>query len=292
MVNVGLIGHGYWGTILEKYIKADKNFNLKYVCDSKSNLNEVWDDKTVKAVVVVVRNEQRCAIVERALLSGKDVLTEKPLAMTSIEAEQLAWVAKEKKLNLVVDYTFMVSKSIQIARDLAIYKRRIGKIIGFDISVNHLAPFGGGSVYWILGSHMLSVLDMFIPLETLTFKRKDIVVYKGNIETGVISTDRGQIYLSLNYPAKTVEFVLYGTIGTIVYNPNKKESLIVENYDRPAWIRDVPKQEKIFEIDESNNLKYVMEYFNDVINNKAKSNVDTAIKITKILEDLHDSKVN
>ena len=287
MTGIALIGHGYWGKILEKYIKADNNFYLKYVCDSKSNLNEVWNDKTVKAVVVAARNEQRYGLVEKALLSGKNVLTEKPLAMTSLEARQLAWIAIEKKLNLVVDYTFMVSKSILIARDLALYKRRIGKIIGFDISVNHLAPFGGGSVYWILGSHMLSVLDMFIPLEKLTFKRQDIFVYKDNIETGVISTDRGQIHLSLNYPAKTVEFVLYGTTGTIVYNPNKKESLIVENYDRPTWIRDVPKEEKIFEIDESNNLKYVMGYFSNVIKGKAKSNVDTAIKITKILEELH-----
>lgn len=288
MVGVALIGHGYWGKILEKYIKADRNFDLKYICDSKSDLNEVWNDKTVQAVVIAVRNEQRYGIVEKALLCGKNVLTEKPLAMTLIEAEQLAWIAMSNKLNLVVDYTFMVSKGIQIARDLALYKRKIGKIIGFDISVNHLAPFGGGSVYWILGSHMLSVLDMFIPLEMLTFKRKDIVVYKGNIETGVILTDRGQIHLSLNYPCKTVEFVLYGTNGTIVYNPNKEDSLIVSNYDRPIWVRDVPNTTQVLSLDESNNLRYVLQYFNNVIKNKAISNIDTAIKITRILENLHE----
>jgi len=38
MVNISLIGHGYWGTILEKYIKEDEHFNLKYICNSKSDL--------------------------------------------------------------------------------------------------------------------------------------------------------------------------------------------------------------------------------------------------------------
>lgn len=283
MINVALIGHGYWGKILEKYLIPDNGFNLKYICDSKSDLNEVWNDKDCNAVVVAVRNEQRYDVVKKALLSGKNVLAEKPLALKYVSALKLVALAEVNKLSLAVDYTFTVSKSLLLARDL-VRRGKIGDILGFDMCVNHLAPFGGGSVYWILGSHMLSILNMFIPLESLSYKIHDIVVYNGEIETGVIATNKGQIHLSLNYPDKTVEVVLYGSKGTIVYNPKKDDSLVVETYERETWVRDVPYEKEVHQFDESNNLKYIMEYFKDVINGKAQSNVDTALTITNILE--------
>jgi predicted dehydrogenase len=281
-MNVALIGHGYWGKILEKYIVKD--FNLKYVCDSKSDLNEVWNDKDCTSVIVAVRNEQRYSIVNQALLSGKNVLAEKPLALKWDEAVELAKLAEKNNLALVIDYTFTVSKSLLLARDLV----KIGDLLGFDMAVNHLAPFGGGSVYWILGSHMLSILSMFMPLVSLCYKRQDIVKYNGAVETGVIITNKGQIHLSLNYPDKTVEVVLYGSKGTMVYNPNSKDSLIIENYERKEWVRDLLYKREVYHINESDNLKYIMAYFKDVIKGKAESNIVTAIEITKILEDLDD----
>jgi predicted dehydrogenase len=286
-MNVALIGHGYWGKILEKYIVKD--FNLKYVCDSKSDLNEVWGDKDCTSVIVAVRNEQRYSIVKQALLSGKNVLAEKPLALKWDEAQELAVLADKNDLSLVIDYTFTVSKGLLLASEL-VKQGKIGDLLGFDMAVNHLAPFGGGSVYWILGSHTLSVLNMFIPLESLSYKKHDIVIHNGEIETGVIVTNKGQIHLSLNYPDKTVEVVLYGSKGTIVYNPNKTDSLIVDNYERKTWVKmpDVPHKREICQFDESDNLKYIMAYFKDVIKGKAQSNVDTALMITNILEGLQN----
>jgi predicted dehydrogenase len=290
-VSVALIGNGYWGSILKRYIQKDRHYNLKYVCNSKSDLNEVWNDIDVKAVVIATRNEQRFSIIEQALLHKKHVLTEKPLALTLKEARYLVSLSKRAKLALVVDYTFTVSQSLIMACKF-IKEGRIGKLLGFNMTVNHLAPFGGGSVYWILGSHMLSVLNMFIPLEGLSFAKRDVVVYKGAVETGVIQVDGevvGQINLSLNYPDKTTEVILYGTGGTIVYNPNKSDSLIIENYERKVWAKgkDLPQKREIIPLDETNNLKYVMEYFYDVMNEKRTGNSDIGVKITEILERLH-----
>lgn len=286
MINVALIGHGYWGKILEKYITP--TFNLRYVCDSKSDLRMVWEDKDVGAVIIAVRNEQRYGITRDALLSGKNVLSEKPLALTYAEACELRATAGRHKRELVTDYTFTQSRLIQTAMGL-IKDERIGSLQGVDMRVDHLGPFGGGDAYWLLGSHMLSVLDMFYPLHELSFRKQDIVQQNGVTETGIILLHgeiNGQIHLSLNYPAKRVEVVLYGSDGTMVYNPREEYPLVVTTYERGSWNRDVNKEARNYSGDESNNLKYVMDYFNRVLLGNAESNIGTAVEITRILEEL------
>ena len=50
------------------------------------------------------------------------------------------------------------------------------------MNVKHLGRFGGGNVYWLLGSHMLSILDMIIPLDKLTFRKADLLKFDGITE--------------------------------------------------------------------------------------------------------------
>jgi len=45
---VALIGNGYWGNILKRYI--NQFFRLEYVADSKFDKDIIWNDKSVKAV--------------------------------------------------------------------------------------------------------------------------------------------------------------------------------------------------------------------------------------------------
>jgi len=294
VINVALIGHGYWGTKLEKYILENPDFDLKYVCDSKSDLELVWADKEVTAAVIAVRNEQRYPITRDALLAGKHVLSEKPLALTLTEANDLARLSREQGVVLVVDYTFTFSKSLKMATEI-VKSSQIGDLLGFVAQVNHLGKFGGGSVYTILGSHLLSVLGMFLTLGDLSFTKRDLVVVDGSVESGVINIGgsgvRGQVMLSLNYPSKTVEVVLYGSKGTIAYNPNKATPLVCRIYTRQTWVdgADLPGEIVTLQYDEANNLRYVIRYFHDVLNGSAETNLDTAVKITEILEELNSA---
>ena len=285
-MKVALIGYGYWGHILEKYVNKNYDYQLKYICDSRSDLNEVWQDKEIEAVLIATRNEQRFPIIKDALLNHKHVLAEKPLALSLAEADYLSKLAEEKQCQLVVDYSFTVSKSLRLAQ-LFVVHGDIGCLKGFEMTANHLAPFGGGSVYWILGSHMLSILDMFIPLRYLSFTKHDIVKFD-SVETGTILTDKGKINLSLNYPEKILEVVLYGSKGTIVYNPHKRDTLVVNNYERPIWVRgeNITQNIQKYQYDEANNVKDILEYFNDVVEGKAKSNIRLGVKITEILENI------
>ncbi|MBA7673088.1 Inositol 2-dehydrogenase/D-chiro-inositol 3-dehydrogenase [subsurface metagenome] len=283
MIATALIGIGYWGSKLKRYIEENQNLNFKYVCNSKSDLNEVWNDKQITAVVVATPNETHCPIVKSALLHNKNVLSEKPLALKTEECEELKQIALDNSRLLLVDYTLKKAQRM-------VKEGEVGRLLGLEMSVRHLGRFKGGSVYWLLGSHMLSVLDMFIPIKDLSFEKTDLVNYDGEVETGVISFKKGdvsgQIVVSLNYPGKETRIIIYGERGTIIYDPVSQPSLQIEKYERLKWTVDskLPREHTEFRIDEANNLRYAIEHFSQALQGKAEGNIDRAVAITKILK--------
>src|SRR3989338_2055043 len=96
MISCALIGHGYWGSKLQRYIEENQNFDLKYICGSKSDLNKVWQDSQITAVVVATPNETHYPIVKSALLCGKHVFSEKPLALKTAQCRELKHLALDK----------------------------------------------------------------------------------------------------------------------------------------------------------------------------------------------------
>jgi len=291
MFGCALIGQGYWGSKLKRYIEENPGFSLKYVCNSGSDLGGVWTDPEVSAVVIATPNATHYPLVKQALMSGKHVLSEKPLALTAGECADLRQTASDRSLKLLVEYTYTFSRALRQARQM-VGDGEIGSVLGIEMMVRHLGRFGGGSVYWLLASHMLSVLDMFIPLKDTDFTKADLVTRRGDVETGVIRFRyrdiSGQLVVSLNYPGKETRIIIYGEEGTIVYDPAAAASLVVEKYERLKWTvaADLPRGRREFRLDESHNLRYAIEYFLAVLEGREESNADRAVAITEILERL------
>jgi len=291
MIDCALIGCGYWGSKLKRYLEGNNNFHLKYVCNSRFDLNLVWNDEQIKAVVVATPNETHYPIIKSALISGKNVLSEKPLALKTGECEELERIASDNNLILLVEYTYTFSQGLIQAQRM-VNEGEIGQVLGIEMAVRHLGRFKGGSVYWLLGSHMLAVLDMFTPIKDLYFEKTDLVEYEGAIETGAISFRNknisGQIVVSLNYPGKETRVIIYGETGTIIYNPVLQPTLQEEKYERLRWTvaDELPRKHREFCIDESNNLHYAVEQFHEALEGRTEGNAERAISITKILEGL------
>lgn len=160
-----------------------------------------------------------------------------------------------------------------------------GRLLGFEASTKHLGRFGGENVYWLLASHMLSVLSMFVPLCGLSFQFVDLV----KDETGSVLFDgvlKGRIDVSLNFPWKETEVVLYCEKGTLRYTTNSDCTLSAVRYQKPVWVvaEEIPKIFDFFCYDESNNLRYAVSDFAGLINGEGRSNVDVACEITRIIE--------
>jgi hypothetical protein len=98
--------------------------------------------------------------------------------------------------------------------------------------------------------------------------------------------DEGRINVSTNFPGKSMSILFYGSKGTIKYNPLFEKSIRVTLYNK--GYKKLPPElityDRYYRFDELNNLRYAIKYFKDLIDGKARSNIDRAIKITKILE--------
>ncbi len=299
-INIAQIGYGYWGKRLYRYLKSHKGFNLKYVCafnikeekEFIKDINKIWNDKTIKAIVVATPIETHYLFTKKALLCNKSVLCEKPLVLRKKEAIELKKIAEKRNLLLLTEFTYTFSKSLEKAKKF-IDSDELGKIDAIEMSLKYAGRFLKYNVYWLLASHLLSILDVFISLKNLNFKKVDFIKHKKRTETGMIlfqnKNASGKITVSLNYPEKEMKVIIYGQKGTLVYSSMIKPSLKFICYEKTEGILGdkLITKEKSYFIDEKNNLEHAVEYFYKALRKQAKSNIDRAVLVTEILEKLN-----
>lgn len=285
--SIAIIGHGYWGSKLLKYVP--EYFYVKYVADSKFDKSMIWNDRETRSVIVATPIDTHYSIVKDALLHGKNVLCEKPLALKTERCLELKELSEKQRVALLTEYTWTFSKGLMKAQDTD-----IGTIKAIEMDIKHLGRFLRWDVYWLLASHMLSILDMFVPLATLEFKKIDFLKDRGLAETGMIlfkgGEVTGRINISTNYTEKETKVVIYGTKGTIIYEPLVRNSLRISWYEKTEGLlaKDLLTEMRTYCFDEMNNLKYAIEYFCRAIRGNVETNINTAISITKIIENLNE----
>lgn len=272
MRTIALIGNGHWGSKILKY--ANKYFNVKYIANSKFNKDIIWYDKEVEGVIIATPIDTHFEIARDAILAGKHVFVEKPITDNSSQAIKLRELALACNVNIGVDYIYTVSRSISKARGFTF---KIGEIEYIEILLKKLGTVSKYNVYWLLASHCLSILDMFIPLDKIkTFDNTNILYHNNICTNGYITFDNGIIDVDLNSPNRQSRINIYGKCGTIKINLLSEPNLI-ESCSSGTWT---------YSFDESNNLDSVMLYFEWLMSGHACSNIEQAIKITSILEDI------
>jgi UDP-2-acetamido-3-amino-2,3-dideoxy-glucuronate N-acetyltransferase len=117
--NVAVVGCGYWGKNLVR------NFHglgaLALVCDNDeqrlvdlrsqydginttSSFEEILTNAALQSVVIATPAPLHAGMVREALLAGKDVLVEKPLALSESEGEEVVRLAQERGKILMVGH--------------------------------------------------------------------------------------------------------------------------------------------------------------------------------------------
>jgi len=299
-IKIAQIGYGYWGQRLYRYFKNDKRFIVKYVCapslkEEKEFINDIdkiWNDKKIQAVVIATPIDTHYLLVKKALSCNKNVLCEKPLALKTKEVLELKRIAERKDLILLTEFTYTFSKALKKAKNI-IEKGAIGKIESIELSLKYAGRFLKYDVYWLLASHLLSILDIFIPLEKLKFKKVDFIKHKNRTETGIIlfknKNVSGKITVSLNYPEKEMKTIIYGEKGTLIYSSMSEPSLKFACYKKTKGVfgNKLITKEKSYFIDEKNNLKYAVEYFYKVLQKQTEDNIHRAVLVTQALDGLN-----
>ena len=119
-MKAALIGYGYWGKIIERYITAH-GIELTYIYCRTSIENDkwvdrqdiIWEDKTVSLVFVCTPVRTHFDICKAALLAGKHVFCEKPAVKSMRELCELQDCAEQAGRILYIDYIYTTSPSIR-----------------------------------------------------------------------------------------------------------------------------------------------------------------------------------
>jgi predicted dehydrogenase len=176
MINVGIIGYGYWGPNLVRNFNDTDGINVAWAADIDENKlklvksrypstevsknpDEVIKSSNVDAIAIATPVSTHFDLALRALQAGKHVLVEKPMAATSEQCEQLIDEADKRKLILMVDHTFPYTGAVTKIKEL-IDENHLGEIYYFDSVRVNLGLFQHDvNVIWDLAVHDFSILD-------------------------------------------------------------------------------------------------------------------------------------
>ncbi len=140
-IPIGVIGFGYWGSLLARNFKKFRHCKVKYICDiNSSRLREakamfpeanivrdsdaIFSDPQVKGIVIAVNPCSHFELSLKALLSKKDVLVEKPFVRNLSQIEVLYKACKNNQRILMVGYVYVYHPLIQKMREFLRDKRK------------------------------------------------------------------------------------------------------------------------------------------------------------------------
>lgn len=179
MINVGIIGYGYWGPNLVRNFFAAKDCCIKAVADSRpdrlqslsktfpgiegvKDADQLIFDKEIDAIVIATPVSTHFSLAKKALKNGKHVLVEKPLTPSVLEAEILINLAAQKNLLLMVDHTFLYTGAVEKMKQL-VEDNELGNIKYLDSTRINLGLFQHDiNVLWDLAPHDISILNFII----------------------------------------------------------------------------------------------------------------------------------
>jgi predicted dehydrogenase len=184
---------------------------------------------------------------------------------------------------------------MQLAQRL-VEENTIDAIKSIYITFKQLGRFLDYDVFDLLGSHALSILDIFFPLDKFSFRFQPVMWTNGLVTGGLIHFDskehecHGYIDVNLHCPVRERKVIIYGEKGTIIYNPDSKDTLTLTRYTRTASHKreDAVKEDKTFHFDENHNIRNALQAFHGVIKNRTGDNSKRAVAITSVLEQIHN----
>lgn len=292
-MDCALIGYGYWGHIIEKYIRESQRFNLIEICEplKDKTINPEGILNRIDCAFVCTPTENHFAIVEKLLINKVHVFCEKPLCKNLKDTKYLINLACEKNRILFADYIYMVSPSIQYMKQ---YLHALGKILYIDMHIKQFGRFYKNEhVYETIGVHMLSVLNYLFDSQAINVTHIDNITCTSEryVQSGIVyfetSGIRGKIECDLLAEKKERTIKISCENGLLIFDMLTDNTLkVIEYIDENNQKKQSLLSQKAF--DENNNLKYMLDLFADIIDKKRdqSQNTNITLGVAKVLEDI------
>ncbi|MDQ3721861.1 MAG: Gfo/Idh/MocA family oxidoreductase [Actinomycetota bacterium] len=252
-IGVVVVGYGYWGPNIVRNIMERTELRLLGLCELdpqradkfrarfpgipvEADLDAILIDPRVDAVMVATPPRTHFGLARRALMAGKHVLVEKPLATTTADAVELIRLAEDRELVLMPGHTFLYSPPVVKVRDL-LASGSLGGPYFVTSSRMNLGIYQPDGVICDLAPHDLSILLYWLDKPVVQVSATGRGMFDGDVpDTAFLNLTFAcgtvaNVQLSWLAPRKMREMVIVGSKRMVRYADLEGDEAI-RIYDR------------------------------------------------------------
>jgi predicted dehydrogenase len=249
MINLGVIGCGYWGPNHIRNFNSLPNSKVLVCCDRSEKRLEhmkrlypaietttesehLFEDKRLHAVVIATPVLAHFDLANKALLSGKHALVEKPMTNSVKTSLTLIRVAEEAQRILMVGHTFEYTAAVNKIKAI-LESGELGEPLYISCTRVNLGLFQPDiNVSWDLAPHDISIITYLLDDLPESVNCQGKSHYKKGIED--VAT------MTLNYKNGIIAF-----IHTSWLDPKKIRKTTIVGSKKMLVYDDIESQEKI-----------------------------------------------
>ncbi len=298
-MKTAVIGAGRWGT---NYLRtlAEIGAEVKWICarseetlkkaasaaganaKATTRYEDALKDREIDAVAIATPGSTHYRIAKDALKAGKHVIVEKPLALNSKEAQELADLARKEGRILMVGHLHRFNPAIrQIKKDIE--AGTFGKI-------SHINSVGAGngpvrsdmSALWDFGPHDVTIAAYLLGKYPKEVSANGASFLKKGIEDVVTMDMRfgdafATAFGSWRYPIKRRELVVVGEKAFAAYDDYEKKLIYIDARSGKSRETRFPDEKPLTE---------QLRHFAACVEGKKKPASDgtEGVKVVKVLE--------
>jgi len=314
--NIAVVGGGYWGknlvrnfhqigalnTVCDADIERLAVFQEQYGVKTTPSFLDILSDPDIKGIALVTPAERHADMVKEALLAGKHVFVEKPLALDSSDGEGLVKLAKEKNRVLMVGHLLHYHGAVKKIKDLVsagelgrvqyIYSNRLnlGKIRREE------------NILWSFAPHDVSVILSLTEGEVpeslacsggayLHNRIADVTVSTMNFPSGV----KAHIFVSWLHPYKEQKLVIVGDKKMAVFNDVEQKDKLLLYPHEIEWKQGMPvpvkAEAEVVDFERTEPLKDECRHFIECMETGKKPITDgeEGLRVLQVLQSLQKS---
>jgi predicted dehydrogenase len=266
MIQIGVIGYGYWGPNIVRNFHRRRDSRVAMVCDKSPDMlrrvTQAYPDinttqdymdiiasPTIDAVAVVTPVWTHYELAKKALENGKHIFVEKPFTSEAWQARELINLAEQKRLTIMVDHTFLFTGAVKKIRQL-IDDGTLGGLYYYDSTRVNLGIFQHDvNVLWDLAPHDLSIMDYVIDEKAEAISATGQVHLNGHEDVAYMTVyfpNKVIAHINVNWlsPVKVRTTLIGGEKKMLVWNDLEADEKI-KVYDKGVKIQS---RESVYEL--------------------------------------------
>lgn len=306
---IAVVGCGYWGKNLVRVFS--QLGALRCVCDTDEtrfraiafpgepprftgDLAEVLHDPAIDALAVATPAVTHYDVVKQCLAADKDVLVEKPLALSVEQGQELVTLAEKSARILMVGHILLYHPAVTKLRQL-IQQGALGRILYcYSNRLNMGLIRTEENILWSFAPHDISVMLYLLGEEPVAAEAEGQSYLTPNVADVTLSRLRfrsgasGHIFVSWLHPSKEQKFVVVGSEQMAVFDDTAEKKLLLYPH-RIDWASRMPKAVKgeavAVELETAEPLKQECQHFLDCLANRQTPLTDgrEGLRVLKVL---------